>query len=83
MGLERNIQLHFKNKTLTSVQAKFVANYIREIHTSLNTDRQTLKQAIGERKHFLNYPLPMPMLEEQIETHEIFPDNPVYYKVSF
>ena len=83
VSLESNILLQFKNEKLTPTQVKFINDYLAEIKNSLQQDQQTLRQAINERKHALNYPLPLPTLEEQMEAGEIFPDNPAYYKPSF
>lgn len=83
IGLERSILLQFKNEKLTPTQIDSINDYLAEIKKSLQQDQQTLRQAIKERKHALNYPLPLPTLEEQMEAYEIFPDNPAYYKPSF
>ncbi|HHF7346597.1 TPA: hypothetical protein ACPSKB_003041 [Legionella feeleii] len=83
VSLERNILFQFKNEKLTQTQVKFINGYLADMKKSLQQDQQILRQAINDRKHALNYPLPMPTLEEQIEAHQIFPDNPAYYKPSF
>lgn len=83
-ALEREIRFAFKDKNLTPTQSRAVNNYFEDIKRSLTEDQQTIQRSVRERKEFLKHPpLPMPTLQEQIEAHEIFPDNPAYYKVSF
>ncbi|MFW2571579.1 hypothetical protein [Legionella sp. 29fVS95] len=51
---------------------------------SLTDDKQTFNQIVQARKRQLNNPpLPMPILEEQLEANQIFPDNAIYHSISF
>ena len=56
---------------------------IADMKNSLIDDKQTFNQIVQARKRQLNNPIPMPILEEQIESNQIFPDNSIYHSISF
>lgn len=68
---------------LSPEQKEYYNQELFEMRNSILKDKQAFTRIVQERRKLLNNPIPMPILEEQMVTEQIFPDNSAYYVPNF
>ncbi|KTC98288.1 hypothetical protein [Legionella erythra] len=71
----------FSRHHLNKQQQTRLVNYMNECHETRTADILELKKI--ESSHRKGHFLPLPTLEEQLSSGQIFPDNPCYLNVHF